>query len=89
MSEFFTILDEPQIVTGGVLISNGYCTLEENVMVVEFSRRDPSVPYISKLVRHDGIELLELSFSHISNTMAQCSNTTNAINFLHILLHRL
>ena len=87
MSEFSFILDEPQIVTGGVLISNGHCTLEENVMVMEFSRRDPSVQNISKLVEHC-IELLVLSFSHICDTMAQCSNTTSAINLLHILLHR-
>jgi len=48
MTKHFTLLDEPEIVTGGVLLSNGHCTVVDSAMSVTISIRNSSVEDIGK-----------------------------------------
>lgn len=48
MTKYFALLDEPEIITGGVLLSNGPCTVVDSAMSMNISIRNSSVEDIGK-----------------------------------------
>lgn len=48
MSKYFALLDEPEIITGGVLLSNGPCKVVDSAMSMNISIRNSSVQDIRK-----------------------------------------